>query len=123
MMLDADVVAVSPTDVYRVRKAAGNLAPRWGNSSEKRSGFEQPLRPYEHWHIDVTYINICGSFFFLCTIPDGCRRFIIHWEIRPIMQEPEVETIIQPVPEKFPGERPRIILGRRPAVHRLGLQG
>jgi putative transposase len=66
MMIDADVVAVSPSSVYRVLKAAGKLAPRWGNPSKKGSGFEQPLRPHEHWHIDVTYINICGTFFFLC---------------------------------------------------------
>jgi len=54
MMLDADVVAVSPSSVYRVLKAAGKLAPRWGNPSKKGSGFEQPLRPHEHWHIDVS---------------------------------------------------------------------
>ncbi len=30
MMLDADIVAVSPSSVYRVLKAAGKLAvPRW----------------------------------------------------------------------------------------------
>jgi hypothetical protein len=33
MMLDADVVAVSPSSVYRVLKAAGKLAPRGGKPS------------------------------------------------------------------------------------------
>ena len=42
MMLDADVVAVSPSSVYRVLKAAGKLAPRWGKPSKKGKGFEQP---------------------------------------------------------------------------------
>jgi putative transposase len=30
MMLDADVVAVSPSSIYRVLKAVGKLLPRWG---------------------------------------------------------------------------------------------
>ena len=75
MMLDADVVAVSPSSVYRVLKAAGKLAARGGKASRKGTGFEQPLRPHEHWHIDVSYINVCGTFFFLCSILDGYSRF------------------------------------------------
>ena len=58
MMLDADVVAVSPASVYRVLKAAGKLAPRTGTPSRKGKGFEQPLQPHEHWHVDVSYLNI-----------------------------------------------------------------
>jgi len=114
MMLDADVVAVSPSSVYRVLKAAGKLAPRWGKPSKKGKGFEQPTRPHEHWHIDVSYLNICGTFFFLCSILDGHSRFIIHWEIRETMKEAEVETIIQRARELYPGERPRIISDNGP---------
>src|SRR5208282_199140 len=36
MMLDADVVAVSPSSVYRVLRAAGKLAPRGGASLPRR---------------------------------------------------------------------------------------
>ncbi len=114
MMLDADVVAVSPSSVYRVLKAAGKLAPRWGKPSKKGKGFEQPVRPHEHWHIDVSHINICGTFYFLCSILDGYSRFVIHWEIRETMKEVEVETIVQRAREQFPGERPRIISDNGP---------
>jgi transposase InsO family protein len=114
MMLDADVVAVSPSSVYRVLKAAGKLAGRRGKPSKKGQGFEQPSRPHEHWHIDVSHINICGTFFFLCSILDGYSRFIIHWEIRETMTEVEVETILQRAREQFPGERPRIISDNGP---------
>ena len=114
MMLDADVVAVSPSSVYRVLKAAGKLLPRWGKPSKKGKGFEQPVRPHEHWHIDVSYINICGTFYFLCSILDGYSRFVIHWEIRDTMKEFEVETVIQRAREQFPGERPRIISDNGP---------
>ena len=64
MMLDQDVVAVSPSSVYRVLNAAG-LLRRWnGKQSKKGTGFVQPLKPHEHWHIDVSYINICGTFYY-----------------------------------------------------------
>jgi putative transposase len=114
MMLDADIVAVSPSSVYRVLKAAGKLADRAGKPSRKGQGFEQPLRPHEHWHIDVSYINICGTFFFLCSILDGSSRLIIHWEIRETMTEAEVEIIIQRARELYPGARPRIISDNGP---------
>jgi len=109
MMLDADVVAVSPSSTYRVLKAAG-LLQRWNRrASKKGTGFHQPTRPHEHWHIDVCYINICGTFYYLCAILDGYSRYVVHWEIRESMREPDVEIIIQRAREKFPGVKPRII--------------
>jgi putative transposase len=114
MMLDADIVAVSPSTVYRVLKAAGKLAPRGGAPSRKGTGFDQPLRPHEHWHVDVSYLNVAGTFFDLCSLLDGFSRFIVHWEIRESMTEPEVETILQRARERFPGERPRIISDNGP---------
>ena len=72
------------------------------------------MRPHEHWHIDVSYRNVCGTFFFLCNILDGYSRFVIHWEIRETMKEAEVETIIQRAREQYPGEQPRIISDNGP---------
>ena len=73
MMLDADVVAVSPASVWRVLQQAG-LLWRWkGKPSGKGTGFEQPPQPHQHWHIDVSYINVSGTFYYLCSILDGYR--------------------------------------------------
>ena len=66
MMLDADIVAVSPTSVWRVLGQAGLLSKWNGKSSKKGTGFEQPLAAHQHWHIDVSYINISGTFYYLC---------------------------------------------------------
>lgn len=53
MMLDANVVAVSPSSVYRVLSEAG-LLMRWARrASKKGAGFVQPMKPHEHWHVDV----------------------------------------------------------------------
>ena len=114
MMLDADVVACSPSSVYRVLKEAGLLEKHNTKPSLKGTGFVQPLKPHEHWHVDVAYLNMAGTFYFLCTILDGYSRLIVHWEIRETMKEGEVETIIQRVREKYPGEKPRIISDNGP---------
>jgi hypothetical protein len=114
MMLDADVVAVSPTSVWRVLHHAGLLARVNGKPSRKGTGFVQPVGPHEHWHVDVSYLNIAGTFYFLCSILDGYSRFIVHWDIRKTMEEGEIETIIQRAREMYPGQRPRIISDNGP---------
>jgi putative transposase len=114
MMLDDDVVAVSPSSVYRVLKRAGRLDRRNFAPSKKGTGFVQPLRAHAHWHVDVSYINLAGTFYFLCTLLDGYSRYIVHWELRESMKEFEVETVIQRAREKFPGESPRIISDNGP---------
>lgn len=114
MMLDRDVVAVSPSTTYRVLKAAG-LIQSWNRKiSKKGTGFVQPLQPHEHWHVDVCYINIAGTFYYLCSLLDGCSRFIVHHELRESMTEADVEIIIQRALEKHPGARPRIISDNGP---------
>lgn len=114
MMLDADVVACSPASVYRVLKAAGLLAGASPVPSKRGTGFVQPLAPHEHWHIDISYLNIAGTFYFLCSILDGCSRFIVHFEIREKMEEADVETILQRAREAHPDARPRIITDNGP---------
>ena len=114
MMLDADIVAVSPSSVYRVLRDAGLMDRRNTKPSLKGKGFQQPLRPHEHWHVDVSYINVAGTFLYLCSLLDGCSRYIVHWEIREQMTEADIETIIQRARERHPDARPRIISDNGP---------
>lgn len=114
MMIDDDIVAVSPSSVYRVLTQA-DLLRRWNRTpSKKGDGFHQPLKPHEHWHIDISYLNICGTFYYLCSILDGFSRYIVHWEIRPTMTEADVEIILQRARELFPDAQPRIISDNGP---------
>jgi hypothetical protein len=90
MMLDADIVAVSPSSVWRVLGQAGLLSKWNGKPSKKGTGFEQPLAAHEHWHIDVSYINISETFYYLCSILDGCSRYIVNWDLRESMTEADI---------------------------------
>jgi putative transposase len=114
MMLDENIVAVSPASVYRVLKPLGLLNPWNVKPTKKGTGFVQPLQPHEHWHIDFAYLNICGTFYYLCCVLDGCSRFVVHWEIRESMKERDVELVLQRAKEKFPEARPRIISDNGP---------
>lgn len=114
MMLDADIVAVSPASVWRVLHQAGRLS-RWNRQpSGQGKGFQQPLGPHQHWHVDISYINLSGTFYYLCSVLDGYSRFIVHWDLRQSMTTAEVEIILQRAREKFPAASPRVISDNGP---------
>jgi putative transposase len=113
MMLDRDIVAVSPSSTYGCLRDAGLLDCWKPKPSFKGTGFVQPLAAHEHWHVDVSSINISGTLFYLCSLLDGCSRAIVHWELRETMTEAEVEIILQGL-EKYPHAKPRIISDNGP---------
>jgi transposase InsO family protein len=62
----------------------------------------------------VSYINIRGTFCFLCGVLDGCSRSIVQWDLRERMQAVDVEVILQRARELHPGVGPRIISDNGP---------
>ena len=114
MMLDDDIVAVSPSTTYRVLKAAGRLDRKCWAPSKKGTGFVQPDGPHCHWHTDVSHINLGGTFYFLISVLDGFSRYIAHWELREQSKESDIELVLQRALEKFPAAKPRIISDNGP---------
>ncbi|MGC8559557.1 MAG: transposase [Phycisphaerae bacterium] len=114
MMLDAGVVAVSPSTVYRVLKEAGRIDSFSRQPSRRGTGFQQPLRAHEHWHVDISYINIAGTFYYLCSLLDGMSRWMVHWDMQESMTEAQIEIILQKAREMHPQATPRIISDNGP---------
>lgn len=114
MMIDADIVAVSAATVYRVLSAADLLGRRTSKTKTKGTGFNQPDAPHRHWHVDVSYLNICGTFYYMTSVIDGYSRAVVHQEIREQMTEQDIETILQRAKEKHPNVTPRIITDNGP---------
>lgn len=109
MMIDQDVVYASPATVYRVLSNA-DVMRKWNRGkSSKGTGFEQPMRPHEHWHIDIANVRIKGIHYFLITILDGYSRYIVHWDLRERMKDEDIGVVQQRAKELFPGEQPRYI--------------
>jgi putative transposase len=88
---------------------------KWAKTpSNKGQGFQQPDKPHQQRHIDISYINLSGTVYYLCTILDGYSQFVVHWEIREQMTEQDVEIILQHGKEKVPGAKPQIISDNGP---------
>ena len=114
-MLNGPSSKCSATSIdRRLLSNAGLLRRHQGQPSLQGTGFVQPLLAHQHWHSDVSYINLRGTFYFLCSILDGYSRLIVHWEIREKMEEVDIETIVQRARELFPAARPRIISDNGP---------
>ena len=91
------------------------LLSRWnGKPSKKGTGFAQPLSAHQHWHIDLSYINIRRTFYHLYSVLDGFSRYIVNWDLRESMTEADIEIILQRTKEKYPEARPRIISDNGP---------
>ena len=114
MMMDQGIVAVSPSTTYNVLDRAGYMSQRPRKPSHKGQGFVQPLKPHQHWHTDITYINISGTFYYMCGVLDGYSRTILNWDIRESMKTEDLELILQKTLEKYPDKRPRVISDNGP---------
>ena len=115
MMLDDDVVAVSPSSVYRVLKSAGRL-DRWNATSlEERDRLRaaaRAARPLARRH----QLPEPRRHVLLPVQPAG-RLQPLHRPLgdpRDRMTEQDVETIVQRALEKHPGATPRIISDNGP---------
>jgi transposase InsO family protein len=111
MMLDADIVAVSASSVYRVLKNIGAFERFKSTlgSSKKGSGFNQPDGPHRHWHTDISYVKIREVFYYLVTVLDGYSRSIVAWDIRESMTTGDVQIVIEKASEAQPDAHPRLI--------------
>jgi len=60
------------------------------------------------------YINLQGTFYYLCSVLDGFSRYLVAWDLRESMTEQHVEIVLQRARERFPEARPRIISDNGP---------
>jgi putative transposase len=114
MMLDDDIAAVSPSTVYRILKDAGLLATKWRYEKTKGSGFDQPTRPHQHWHLDITYINFRGTFVYLAALIDGYTRYVVHYELKTQMDSLDIEIMMDRARLKYPDASPALITDNGP---------
>lgn len=109
MMIDEDIVYLSPSTVYRILDRY-NLLYRW-KRPEPGLGRRVPEATYpdEVWHVDLMYLWVNGRWYFLVTVLDSYSRYIVHWELTLSMLAAEIAEVIAVALEKVPGKRPRIV--------------
>jgi transposase InsO family protein len=80
MMLDANIVATSPSTVYRVLKRA-DLLSKWNDTRSLGTPPPQPKSSNEKWHTDLMQLVIQGQVYYYQGIIDAYSRYIIAWDI------------------------------------------
>jgi len=109
MMMDDDVVALSPSTVYRILKKEGKLWQPPVVSSRRGKGFAQPNHAHRDWHIDFSHVRVSSVFYHLCSIIDGYSRYIVAWGLMERMRDVDAQIVLQKAREVFPDANPNII--------------
>ena len=50
-----------------------------------------------------SYLNVCATFYYLCSILDGYSRFLVHWDLRESMTEADIEIVLERAKERYSG--------------------
>lgn len=100
-MLDADVVALTAAQVYRILNGH-DLLDKWGTvkGGTAKEYKHKPTRPDEHWHTDIMYIKVLGMWCFLIAVLDGYSRYIVDWKVMLDMTSRSVSLFMQEVIDK-----------------------
>lgn len=108
MMVDEDVVYLSPSSVYRILDRR-DLLCRWKPSQSSARQVPKPTQPHEQWHTDLMYLWVNGRWFFFVGVLDSFSRYIVHWDLLTSMRATEVTDVVHAALEKHPGHHPRIV--------------
>ena len=115
MMLDADIVAVSPSSVWRVLGQAGLLQKWKGKPSKKGHGLRAAARNRISIGISTFPTSISAARSTTCAACwTATAGSIVHWDLRESMTEAEIEIILEAAKEKYPEAKPRIISDNGP---------
>lgn len=109
-MLDENVVAVSPSTVYRVLGEA-NLVCRWTPRGRRKGAGRSapPTKPDQRWQTDLRYVKVRERNYYLLAFLDVYARYIVHHELLRFMDGRSVALAAATAIGKLPaGIRPTI---------------
>jgi transposase InsO family protein len=109
-MLDENVVAVSPSTVYRVLDDA-DLVCRWMPRGKRKGAGRgaPPTRPDQQWQTDIRYVKVGQRNYYLLAFLDVYSRYIVHHELLRFMDGRSVSIAAATALGSLqPGARPTI---------------
>ncbi len=111
MLNDANVAYLSESAVFRILKEHNALTPKLSDATAQaaKEYKDKPTTVHQHWHMDIAYIKVRGTFYFLIMMLDGYSRFLLDWELMPDMLGCSVEDFVQRVKDKYPLATPTLI--------------
>lgn len=107
-MVDANVVATSPSAVYDVLRAAGTLyrPPREDSTLRRPPAATQPD---QRWHIDVLYLWVLGRWYFLVTVIDAYSRYIVTGALCWKLTGEAMALVLRDALDRTPGATPEVV--------------
>lgn len=106
-MVDEDVAYLSPTSVYRILDDA-DLLYRWKRSRPAGARPAEPTAPHQRWHVDLMYLRVHDSWYFLVTVLDAYSRYVVHWDLLTSMTAADVRVVIQDALQQT-GAHPEVV--------------
>ena len=81
MMIDEDVVFLSPSSVYRILDSE-DLLYRYKRSSRSAGRYDyKPKKPHDQWHTDILYLWVHSRWYFFVGVLDAWSRYLVHWDL------------------------------------------
>lgn len=111
-MLDQNVAALRPYEVYGILQRLDLIARRPKSEDPPLTKPEPPKRPDEVWHVDLMYVRLTGRWYYLVDIVDGYSRYLVHWSLNTTMLADTVTLTVQQALDQLdrqPVTPPRIV--------------
>jgi len=109
MLVDANVVCVGESTVYRALSDA-DLLSRWKRSEQSSGDYHfRPNAPNQQWHTDVMYVWVAARFYFLLNFIDAYSRYSVHHKLLVALNGESVSTELQAALEKAGNVKPRVV--------------
>jgi transposase InsO family protein len=109
MMIDAGIVAVDESSVYRVLKDA-DLLYRFKRSAPSDGQYRfRPTAPNQQWHTDVMYVWVTGCWYFLVSFIDAYSRYVVHHRLLLELNGRAMASELQAALDGNPGAKPRVV--------------
>lgn len=114
MMIDDDVVCLTPSTVYRILSER-DLLHRYKRSEKSPGRYDfKPEKPHQQWHIDIMYLWVSHRWYFFVGVLDAYSRYIVHWDLLETASSADIRAVIESALRKYPGVTPRIVTDNGP---------
>jgi len=114
MMIDDDVVCLTPSTVYRILSER-DLLHRYKRSEKSPGRYDfKPEKPHQQWHIDIMYLWVSHRWYFFVGVLDAYSRYIVHWDLLETASSADIRAVIESALRIYPGVRPRIVTDNGP---------
>lgn len=114
MMIDQDIVYVSPSTVYRYLKRQG-LLMFWAQPHTIGPRPTMPTAPNQKWHTDLMVLEVDGVNYYYQGLMDAFSRYIIAWDIHAEGTALNTSLVLQEAYDKSPeGINPVVIADNGP---------